>query len=308
MITLPLPKGFHLPRAVCSYGYFMLAPHRWDGASLTLHTVLRDEAGRAIPAAVTQRDRLIIRNATPVSREGASLLRAQVSRMLRLAEDFSAFHKVHPVARKARFGCLFRSPTFFEDIVKTITTCNVTWPNTIRINALLCRHIGNGGFPTAAQLAAVDPAQLKETCRVGYRAERIIRLARDVHEGRLDLAWFERPEHPTPDIYDALQNIHGIGPYAAGNLCQLLSRYDRLAIDSETYRHFRQVHGIPTPRTATGLRRLHKRIEKHYTPFAPYQFLAYWFDLWGNYEDHFGDSKQWGEHTAASFTAAKMKD
>lgn len=307
-LTLPVPRDFDLSRAVCSYGFFMLAPNRWDAETATWHTVVRGEEDRLAPVTVrapaTRRNtktprgkqhRLTVRSDERLSRSEAAAVKQQVARMLRLDEDFTAFHKLHPAAKRAKFGRLLRSATLFEDIVKTITGCNVAWPNTVRMNALLCEHIGGGGFPTPAQLATVTPAKLKRACKVGYRAERIIRLARDVLEGRLDLAWFEQPEHATDDLAAALRNIHGVGPYAANNLCQLLGRYDRLAIDSETYRHFRERHDMPTPQTSAELRRLHDRIESHYARYSPYQFLAYWFELWTGYEDRLGEATAWRE-------------
>lgn len=317
-LTLPVPADFDLPRAVCSYGYFVLAPNRWDGQRGRLHTSVRCGDARLVRAAVsqhgagdcatgpgTQRPALRIKCDASVSRAEGAAIKHQVARMLRVEEDLSRFHRVHRRAKRARFGRLFRSATLFEDIVKTMTGCNVTWPNTVRMNALLCEHVGEGGFPTPLQLARQRAAMLKRTCKVGYRAERIIKLAREVDSGRLDLAWFERDERSTDEIVDALRRIHGVGPYAAANLCQLLGRYDRLAIDTETYRHFRQRHNTPTPKTSAGLRRLHKRIHKHYEPYAPYQFLAYWFELWGAYEDRFGDARAWGE--SPPVTASQMK-
>jgi 3-methyladenine DNA glycosylase/8-oxoguanine DNA glycosylase len=228
--------------------------------------------------------------------------------MLRLDEDFSPWRRVHPEARRRGFDRLFRSPTLFEDMVKTITGCNVTWPNTMRMNALLCDRVGGGGFPTPGQLAQVTPAWLKGQCKVGYRAKRIVMLARAAALGRLDLERFERPGRGGGEVYEDLCRIHGIGPYAAANILQLLGRYDRLAIDSETYRHFRQAYGVPTPRTAGGLRRLHRRIERHYACYAPYQFLAYWFELWRGYERRAGDARAWdAARQGPGFTAAKMR-
>jgi 3-methyladenine DNA glycosylase/8-oxoguanine DNA glycosylase len=294
MFTLAVPPDFDLPRAVCSYGFFMLAPNRWDAATGTLHTVLRGKDDQPIHASIRQRDgRLRIEAGESITRDDAAIVRRQVGRMLRVDDDLSAFHRVHRPAKRAGFGRLFRSATLFEDIVKTMTCCNVAWSSTVRMNELLCQHHGGGGFPTPAQLAAVPPARLKQTCRVGYRAQRIIRLARDVSEGRLNLAALEEAHHSTSELFDALRGIYGVGPYAANNLLMLLGRYDRLAIDSETYRHFRQRHDVPTPRDSAGLRRLHARIEKHYAAFAPFQFLAYWFELWGAYEDRLGDARKW---------------
>jgi len=288
-LTIRVSPPFDLPRAVCSYGYFMLAPNQWDASKRVLHTVVRDAAGDTVGCAVTQPagcdgSRLRVRCDRRVSRDDAGAIKRQIGRMLRLDEDFTGWRRVHPKARRARFDRLIRSATLFEDIVKTMTGCNVTWPSTIRMNQLLCEHVGGGGFPTPAQVACFRHDQLKQICKVGYRAERIVRLARDVESGALDLGALESSDDTTDDLFRRLRQIHGIGPYAAGNLCQLLGRYDRMAIDSETYRHFREAHGITMPKTPGGLRRLHARIDRHYEPYAPYQLLAYWFELWNRYK------------------------
>jgi len=297
-LTLAVPKPFDLPRAVCSYGYYMLAPNQWDATNQALHTVLRDASAAKVTCTIDQpggRDapKVRLQCDRQLSRADARCVKQQVSRMLRLDEDFAAWRRLHPEAWRARFDRLFRSATLFEDVVKTMTGCNVTWPNTIRMNAYLCEHVGQGAFPTSAQLASVEPDWLKRQCKVGYRAQRIVDLARDVESGRLDLAVFEGSDAATDDLAKALQSIHGIGAYAAANLCQLLGRYDRLAIDSETYRHFREVHGMATPDTPAAVKRLHAKIDRHYARYAPYAFLAYWFELWTGYERQRGSPPQW---------------
>ena len=306
-LTVRVPPGFDLSRAVCSYGYFLLAPNQWDPVGQRLHRPLRGKDGRVINTRIDQPsdEKVRIRCNTPVGRGDAVLVRQQVSRMLRLNEDLSRWHKLHREARRARFDRLFRSPTLFEDIVKTITGCNVTWPNTMRMNQLLCQHVGFGAFPTPEQLAKIRTDTLKRRCKVGYRAERIVQLARRVVRSQLDLEEFEDVTKTTDEIYDVLLEIHGIGPYAAANLCQLLGRYDRLAIDTETYRHFRQVHGLDH---SGNPKSLHPRIEAHYARYAPYQFLAYWFELWGAYQDRYGNAHQWTAHDPGpNFTAANLK-
>ncbi len=306
VITVKVPRGFDLPRAVCSYGYFLLAPNRWEGAAKRLCCSLRGDNDRLIHTVISGRRRDVLNVACDrrVSRAEAAGLRRQVSRMLRLDEDFRLWYRVCPEARRAKFSRLFRSPTLFEDVVKTMTGCNVTWPNTMRMNALLCEHVGGGGFPTPRQLAGVRPDWLKRHCKIGYRAKRIVLLARDVVKGKLDLDWFEDPGHTTDEVFGGLLEIYGIGEYAAGNLCQLLGRYDRLAIDTETYRHFRQAYGLATPDNP---KKLHKRIEAHYAKYAPYQFLKYWFELWRAYEARVGDARTWdADRDGASFTAANL--
>jgi 3-methyladenine DNA glycosylase/8-oxoguanine DNA glycosylase len=287
-MNLPVPRHYHLSRAVCSYGYYMLAPSRWDKATRTLHRPLW--LGRTLVQTTTTQPRAGAALAVTVDRKLTKAQRddvaRQLRRVLRLDEDFTAFWKVFPDARARRFGPLYRSPSLFEDIVKTMTGCNVTWSSTIRMNALLCEHVGDGGFPRPDQLAAVPASRLKTLCKVGYRAERIVRLARDVDRGRLDLSRFEQPGLDTQTLLAELRQIHGIGPYAAANIAQLLGHYDVLAIDSETYRHYCQRQGIERPRNPQSL---HAAIEALYEPYRPYRFLAYWCELWHRYPTEFRD-------------------
>lgn len=287
-ITIRTPPGFDFVTTVTTYGYSMLAPNQWRKDTQSLDTVLRNVAGK--PIAVTLKASVAATRQTVRVQCGSSLspadratVRTQVQRMLRLdepADRFDQWHTLSPEAAARRFGRLIRSATLFEDIVKTMTGCNVAWSQTVKMNQLLCEHYGDGGFPLPEQLAVVPAAELKEVCRVGYRAERIVRLAKAVCEGELDLTWYEQDEHDTPTLHKALCGIYGLGDYAAGNLCQHLGRYDRMAIDSETYRHFREVHGMPTPTDHAKLRRLHARIHKHYEHYRPFQYLAYWYELW----------------------------
>ncbi len=310
-LTLRPPPRFNLPRAVCSYGYFVLPPNRWDVATQALHRPLRTAGGRVVKVVVRQRaDGVLVaacHRTVPRADHGA--LKNQLRRMLRLDEDLSAWHAAHAVAKTQRFDRMYRSPTLFEDVVKTITSCNVTWPNTISMNRLMVEHVGHGGFPTPEQLADFGEARLKERCRVGYRAQRIVRLARDVLAGSVDLAWFETPGRTSDELFEGFRSLYGIGPYAAGNLCHLVGVYDRLAIDTETYRHFCNTHKLTRPKAsdAAGLKRLEKTISVHYGRYAPFQFLAYWFDLWQDYQARCGPAWRWDRDTdGASFTASKM--
>lgn len=306
--ALPVPRGFSLRRAVCSYGYFILAPNRWDPAAQVFHRPVRI-GGRVVHLAARQGDsgRVTLAADARLSVRERDDARHQLGRMLRLGEDFTAWYRLRPEARRHRFARLLRSPTFFEDVVKTVTGCNVSWPNTVRMNRLLCEHVGAGGaFPTPEEVAACGTARLKAAAKVGYRAERIVRLARDILAGKIAPGWFEAPQRTTDEVYRGLLAIHGLGPYAAGNLCQLLGRYDRLAIDTETYRHFCGEQGIDRPKDP---RTLHDAIERRFAPFAPYQFLAYWFDLWRFYEAFIGrPAWRWQPDEGTRFTAAVFRN
>jgi len=281
-LTLSIPRRFDLPAAVTTYGYYVLAPNYWDEPTQTLHRPLAVDGqvvNVRIHAGAQAKPQLRIACDATVPRAHHALIKARVARMLHLdtpPDVFTRFHAMHRDARRLKFGRLFRSPTLFEDMVKTITGCNVAWANTKTMNRLLCEKVGtNGAFPTPAELAAISPSALKRKCKVGYRAERIIRLARDVEAGRLDLAWFAEAHRTTDELYDALRAIYGLGDYAANNILTHLDRYDRLPIDSETIRHFRQVHGH-----AGDEKQIAAAARRYYERFAPFQFLAYWYELW----------------------------
>jgi 3-methyladenine DNA glycosylase/8-oxoguanine DNA glycosylase len=303
ILTLPVPADFDLDRAVCSYGYFMLAPNQWLPGRRTFTRVLRDTADRPVSVHVTQPrgpgHRLRMRCARKLTPPDQKRIKTGLRRMLRVDEDFTDWFAKNPQAARERFGRLLRSPTLFEDIVKTITGCNVAWPSTMRMNRLLCEQIGGGAFPTPRELAAITPAKLKTTTKVGYRAERIVNLAKSVESGDLDLAWFEAPERESDEVYTALRQIHGLGPYAAANVCHHLGFYDQLAIDSETYRHFTAHFRVKNPKRDNAL---HQRIVKHYRRYAPYQFLAYWHELWRDYEQKLGDARTWDAQRGARVT------
>lgn len=310
-LTIAVPGDLELMRVVTSYGYFVLAPNQWDGDRRALHRPLRDAAGRVVHCRIRQRGDeagrpLVIDADRAVEGDDRRAIRGQVRRMLRVdmpVESVERWYALNPAAARERYGRLFRSPTLFEDMIKTITGCNVSWPNTIAMNRRLVERVArDGGFPTAAMLARWSPSKLKAAAKVGYRAERIIRLAREVDSGRLDLAWFESPDRDSDELYEALRAIHGIGDYAASNLLQCLGHFDRLAIDSETIRHFRQYHGHDG-----GTRDIERTARTHYDRYAPFQFLAYWHELWRAYERRIGHANGWSADHSAQLTANRSR-
>src|SRR6185295_18156340 len=122
-------------------------------------------------------------------------------------------------------------------------------------------------------------ANLRARCRVGYRDARIIETARMFAKGELDAAWFEDPATGDEALHEALLELPGIGPYAAANIMQLLGRYHRLPLDTESVRHGRDILGSK----GSGAK-IMKRIHRHYEPFGAHRFRSYWLELWDFYE------------------------
>jgi 3-methyladenine DNA glycosylase/8-oxoguanine DNA glycosylase len=245
-------------------------------------------------------------------------LKGQLTRMLRLDEDegvLRAFHKVDPRFAKGGRGRLFRSPTLFEDVIKTVTSCNVTWPNTVNMNRRMCEVLGDEveagkgarhSFPSAKKLARTRTATLRARCRVGYRDARMIELAQmfstPVSRGGIDQEWMQDAATSDDALHDALIELPGIGPYAAANIMQLLGRFSRLPLDTESVRHGKTVLGMKGSSA-----KIMKQVHRHFEPFGAHAFRSYWFELWEHYEAKHGASWTWErDSTGKMFTAALL--
>ena len=321
--TIKSPADFDLPRDVCSYGYFLLAPNHWDPATSTLWRVMSRRGGRAVLLAIRQKGAggsLRVEASVSLPARERAAVEAGLRRMLRLdesADRIAAFHAVDPRFRGSGRGRLFRSPSLHEDIIKTVTSCNVTWPSTVKMNERLCEVFGARcavgeawgahAFPEAARLAKASPAALRARCRVGYRDARIVELSELMctsrRHGGLDAAWLEDPATPDQALFERLVELPGIGPYAAANIMQLLGRYGRLPLDTESVRHGRTVLGMKgTPAS------IMKRVHRHFAPFGEHAFRSYWFELWEWYESRHGPATAWERSKVARlFTAAALK-
>lgn len=325
-LKIAVPEDFVLARDACSYGYFLLAPNHWDPDS---HTFVRrfdlnggpaearidqPDPSRKIPAPPTSQAGLRRLAGLPLrvqldrtlARQEQQAVRAQIGRMFRLDEPTELmrdFHRVDPRWKRLGRGRLFRSPTLFEDVIKTVTSCNVQWPSTIIMNTRLCEVIGKGGaFPSARKLARTRATTLRARCRVGYRDARLIALAKLFVSGAIDEAWLGDPATDDDAVFTFLVTLPGIGPYAASNIMQLLGRYGRLPLDTESVRHGRAVLGM----TGTDAR-IMRRVGDHFAPFGNHAFRSYWFEMWEFYEAGRGRSWTWDrKKTGSSFTAAKL--
>lgn len=329
-LNIRVPADFVLSRDVCSYGYFLLAPNHWNVRAQTLSRTLLlvEGAARATIAQAQQRTHPTSRPGglyfphvagaplrvgfdRALSRGEQAEARVQITRMLRLDEDESharAFHALDPRWKRSGRSRLFRSPTLFEDVLKTVTSCNVTWPSTVHMNRRLCDVLGeSGAFPSARRVSRARPGTLRARCRVGYRDVRIVALAklfvpRGGKPAEVDEGWLTDPATDDGAAFSFLTSLPGIGPYAAGNIMQLLGRYSRLALDSESLRHGKTVLGM----TGTDGAVL-KRLAAHYQPFGEYKFKSYWFEIWEYYETKRGVSHNWDrEDVGSSFTASKL--
>jgi 3-methyladenine DNA glycosylase/8-oxoguanine DNA glycosylase len=260
----PLPAVFSLRRTAMSHGWCALAPTAYDETRDVLHrTLALPDAG---PLTVSVRQ-------TPTGRLEASwgrvhgscedriAIKATLRRMLALDDDLAGLYAAcaaHPALSwvgDLGVGRLLRSPSVFEDLVKTLATTNCSWA----LTKSMCRRLvdtlgavgpaGERAFPTAAAIAAAGEQHLRAEIRAGYRARAFVELAERVTSRELDIErWLASSPRALPDdeVQQALLSLRGFGPYAAQGLLGLLGRPRGLALDSWVRGKLPRLLGLPS--------------------------------------------------------------
>ncbi len=275
-------------RTLLSHGVADLPPNEIAPDGMLLRTVL-PAGGRAWLVELTAdgvgRARLGVSAGAAIPPVAdRSVLVAQIRRMLRLDEDLSAFYLVaaaDPALAWAAAGAgrMMRSPTVFEDLVKTICTTNCAWSATVRMVTALVGELGaaaagageRSAFPAPATVADAGDAFFRDVARAGYRGPYLRVLADDVASGRLDLEALCDPALPDQEVAERLLQVAGVGPYAMAHMMMLLGRYQRLILDSWTRPKYRRVSGRS--------RITDKGIERAFRRYRQFAGLAFWLML-----------------------------
>jgi 3-methyladenine DNA glycosylase/8-oxoguanine DNA glycosylase len=230
----------------------------------------------------------------------AAALRAAVRRMLCLDDDLSAFYAACEGDEaldwaRAGAGRLLRSPTVFEDVVKTVCTTNCAWSATERMVGALVGRLGEPApgappgavsgraFPTPEAVAAAGAAFYREVARAGYRGPYIRSIAKRVDAGDVDLEELltsSRAELPDDEVERRLLALPGVGPYAAAHIMLLLGRHSRLVLDSWTRPKYASLQGKPKGRLVAD-----RTIARRFRPYGAHAGLAFWLVLTRDWVD-----------------------
>jgi len=296
-LELRAPGGepVDLWRTLISHGFAGLSPTLLDEENRSLAFTIRVPGGRPRRVRVSEdpgngsrggQARLDVLGPRP----GPKVVRAALdgaAHVLRLDQDLSPFYlragEDPDLAWAARgAGRMLRSPTVFEDVVKTVCTTNCAWSATVRMVDALVTHLGEpalGGdgplsnaFPTPAAMAQVPEAFYKDVVRAGYRGAYLAALARRVADGGLDLEAFATatPEaFPDAQLEDELLALPGVGPYAAAHIMMMLGRHSRLVLDSWTRPKYTRLAGRKKQVSD-------RQIERRFRPYGEYAGLAFW--------------------------------
>jgi 3-methyladenine DNA glycosylase/8-oxoguanine DNA glycosylase len=279
-----------LRRTIASHGVADLPPNRLDEEAWTLELTLLVDGAGATTLRISEGRKGHARAEVLAGRPTIAQVRGAASHLLRLDEDLSPFYAAAAsdpdlawVTRGA--GRMIRSPTVFEEVVKTICTTNCTWSATVRMVSALVEHLGEPApgatdgprghaFPTPEVMSRKKSAFYTETVRAGYRGVYLRSLARSVASGKLDLEALgtaNADELPDDEVEAQLLALPGVGPYAAAHIMMLLGRYSRLILDSWTRPKYLRVSGAKRARDRT--------IERRFGRYGPYAGLAFWLYL-----------------------------
>ncbi|MGH9900278.1 MAG: DNA-3-methyladenine glycosylase family protein [Pyrinomonadaceae bacterium] len=284
-ISIPTPKDFNFRRTVASHGWSDLLPFEFDEKRWTLRRVLADEKERPVTVTITDAPgALRVRAPRKLGARAADRVTRDVRHMLRLDDDMTEFYgavNADPdfawIARDGA-GRLLRSPTVFEDLVKTICTTNCSWALTKKMVTGLVQNLGEDAgdgrraFPTPEAMAAAPVEFYRGEMRAGYRAPYFKELAGRVASGSLNVEGWLVSELATDGLKREMKRVKGVGDYAAENLLKLVGRYDVLALDSWVRAKFARTHN-------GGRATADQKIAKHYSRFDAWRGLALWCDM-----------------------------
>jgi 3-methyladenine DNA glycosylase/8-oxoguanine DNA glycosylase len=285
-IQVKTPPNFSFRHTVLSHGWSSLAPFHTAADGGRLSAVVRDPSTlRPVDIAVTKSSKngqlRISTASTAVDRRAIADV---VRHILRLDDDMSDFYAAISGdaslkwAADAGAGRLLRSPTVFEDLVKTMCTTNCSWSATEKMVANLVAALGDAtesgqrAFPTPEAMAAVNVEFYRTEIRAGYRSAYLLELAEAAASGSLDTEAWLHSEEPTSELRKRIKSVKGIGDYAADNMLKLLGRYDGLALDSWLRAEYYKKHNLKRKCADT-------RIARHYRKFGEWQGLAIWCDM-----------------------------
>ena len=291
--TLPVLAPFNFRSTAFSHGWVLLAPNHWEEENEAVHTVLQLSDGTIVSLELrdgSEADKpgltVQVKSQVEIKSSHRSEINDALGRMFRADEDLSEFYLRCQESGEpwnqlpAGTGRLLRSPTLFEDVIKTICTTNIQWSGTVSMVANLVRALGDSmegqeeisAFPSVEAVAAASEQGLAEA-RLGYRAAYIAGFAQGILNGGINLEAMEDPNLPTAEVRKQLLAIKGVGDYAANTLLMLLGRYEHLAYDTA-------MRDFVGKKYFQGANPGEVKALEIYADWGKWKYLAYWFDLY----------------------------
>ena len=283
--TIEVPKDFSFKHTIYSHGWNDLLPFQLNKENQTLSYLFVDENNKnPVFAVISEADeKLLVEVAA--ERCDEKKIRRDVRHCLRLDDDLSEFYRLVEKEKSLKWiagtkaGRLLRSPTVYEDLVKTICTTNCSWSLTRKMVTNLVEKLGEPdargvfrAFPTAEAMASVSAEFYREEIRAGYRSPFFLELAESVAGGKINPENWLDSDLPTKELKREMKKVKGVGDYAAENLLKLVGSYEGLALDSWVRAQFYKKHNAETFCDDA-------EIKRFYEKFGVWRGLALWCDM-----------------------------
>src|SRR6266498_2949004 len=167
IFTLTARQPFNYHSVINSHGWIQLAPFQFDEPTSTLAYTLRASNGRVMHLKIREAESGVsVETKGRLSKLESNEVQEAVSWMLALDADYSSFYKAarkEPNLKKAirlARGRVIRSPTLFEDVVKTLFTTNTLWGATKNMTQKL---IASFGDPLTSALSGGSGSSQRES-------------------------------------------------------------------------------------------------------------------------------------------------
>ena len=237
-----------------------------------------------VRAAQPSRDRIVI-GARAEHAEAAEYGIERMRFTLGVDDDLRPFYErfrfdplIGPSLRRAPWRRPFRRPDPFEALAWAIVEQLIAFERAIEIQRAIIRALGRRcpetglrDAPDAAALAGAAPALLESCDLAPRRTLTLVRAAREVARGRVDL---HAPEHETG--WQRLRAIPGVGPWTVEMLALGgQGRNDQVPAGDLAYRKLvgRMRTGNPRDRAEVD------EVRAVFEPYAPWAGLAAWHAL-----------------------------
>jgi len=296
----PSHEPVDLQRVFVSHGLASLPPMRLDEKTGTFEITVPIGAGARtlrIGPSRPGHGSVTVAGPPPGVRAAAAVM-VKTRHILSLDQDLAPFYALAAEDPDLAWvtggaGRMVRSPTVFEDVVKTICTTNTSWAGTTRMVNALIEHLGakapgapahgpfGRAFPTPAAMAAAGDDFYRRVAGAGYRGAYLRALATSVVGGSVDLERLGKlaPEALSDDaMEERLLALPGVGPYAAAHVMLMLGRHSRLILDSWTRPTYARLIGRSRPVSD-------RTIERRFRRYGRYAGLAFWLFLTRDWVD-----------------------
>ena len=272
------PKDFNFDLTVRSHGWYSLPPFKLDEDRNTLSYTFARADGKPVLAVISNAEEGVRIDLDRAVRDKSPVVE-KVRHILRLDDDLNEFYSEFCSENELQWirergaGRLLRSPTVYEDLVKTMCTTNCSWTLTEKMVSNLVNLLGEGAyFPSPEKMAEQGEGFYRNEIKAGYRSPFFVELAHSVASKSLDPEAWLTSGLPTDELKKQIKSVKGIGDYAAENMLKLLGRYDGLALDSWLRGQFYKKHN--SNKVCSD-----KKIEKRYSKYGEWKGLAIWCDM-----------------------------